>query len=400
MQALPRLSLIIGARNDQYMDNFKWRFQTSLNYLADNLQRLGRLDDVEVVVTDWGSDVPLDTVLSLNRAAKRIVRFVLVPPDLARQLQGDSEFPIVLAQNVAVRRSRGEYIAQTDSDILLPIEFLERLFAILDDGYVKDVPVDATVVVCKRLHIPWVCGHWRLSLPQLDWFVHRLRCFLHEHPITTIPFEATAFCMMHRRMWGECGGYDEQLIHWGGMEVDLGLRVTRRYPCVSLNEFGVTLFHLEHYHPSSERRTTRKINRMPPDNVYCPNDEGWGLAKHVLQEFTYSVSAQEIEPADTDGNQRMQVNFRFTLIIAQVLLSAALREIKRAPVHLLRRYVPWLLPFLSTWRHRTRFVWSNLKGLPLRHWPSVPRRLWAEWQHRRKSTGTGAAPPVELGTQK
>lgn len=400
MHLVPKLSLIIGARNDQYMGNFTWRFETALNYLGANLEQLGRLDDVEVVVTDWGSEVPLYEVLALNAPAGQIVRFVLVPPTLAQELQGDSEFPIVLAQNTAVRRSRGEYIAQTDSDILFPIEFLERLFAILDDGYVKDVPLDAALVVCKRLHVPWLCEHWRLSLPQLDWFVGHLRCFLHEHPITSIPFEATAFCMMHRRMWEKCGGYDERLIHWGAMETDLGLRVTRRYPCVSLNEFGVTLFHLEHYHPSSERRATRKINRMTPDNVYYPNDEGWGLAKHVLQEFTYSVSAQEIESADTEGNQRMHVNSRFTLIIAQVLLSAALREIKRAPVHLLRRCVPWLPPFLSTWRHRTRFVWSNLKGLPLRHWPSVLRRLWAEWQHRRKSTGTGAAPPVELGTQK
>ena len=47
------LTVAVTGRNDDYMGNFKYRLTTCLNYLARNLRDLGRLDEVEVLVTDW-----------------------------------------------------------------------------------------------------------------------------------------------------------------------------------------------------------------------------------------------------------------------------------------------------------------------------------------------------------
>jgi hypothetical protein len=52
-----------------------------------------RAQDVEVLVADWGSDVPLRDVLRLTPAAAGLVSFILIPPELARPLQQDSPFP-------------------------------------------------------------------------------------------------------------------------------------------------------------------------------------------------------------------------------------------------------------------------------------------------------------------
>jgi len=46
------------------MDDFKYRITTTINHLARNLGRLGRLADVEIVVVDWGSEVPTGVELT------------------------------------------------------------------------------------------------------------------------------------------------------------------------------------------------------------------------------------------------------------------------------------------------------------------------------------------------
>ncbi|MEJ2038014.1 MAG: hypothetical protein P8X55_03665, partial [Desulfosarcinaceae bacterium] len=79
------LSLIIGARNDSFMGNFQWRLSTALNFIADSLKQIGRMNDVEVVVCDWGSQTPLHQVLPLTPQAAEITRFVIVPRDLAEE---------------------------------------------------------------------------------------------------------------------------------------------------------------------------------------------------------------------------------------------------------------------------------------------------------------------------
>ena len=80
----PVLSLILCSRNDQYLGNSRWRLQTALNYLAQKVHELGREEDVEVIVSDWGSEIPLHSVLELDSIAERIVSFVIIPPTLAQ----------------------------------------------------------------------------------------------------------------------------------------------------------------------------------------------------------------------------------------------------------------------------------------------------------------------------
>ena len=100
------------------MGDFPWRLSTAINFLGDSLAELGALGEVELVVCDWGSEVPLHQVLELSPNGRVITRFVVVPPAFARDIQQDSPFPIPVIQNIAIRRSRGEFIAQTHSDIL------------------------------------------------------------------------------------------------------------------------------------------------------------------------------------------------------------------------------------------------------------------------------------------
>src|SRR6185503_10669251 len=123
-----KLSLILCSRNDEYMGNSRWRLETALNSLGHRLRALGYARDVEVLVADWGSDVPLSDVLTLEPAAAEVVTFITVPPDVARAREGDSPFPEVLALNAAARRARGEYIGRIDQDTIVGARFLRWFF--------------------------------------------------------------------------------------------------------------------------------------------------------------------------------------------------------------------------------------------------------------------------------
>jgi hypothetical protein len=55
------------------------------------------LNKLEIIVSDWGSEIPLPEVLNLVPEAKDRVKFVHVPPDIAKVEQKDSKFPEVFS---------------------------------------------------------------------------------------------------------------------------------------------------------------------------------------------------------------------------------------------------------------------------------------------------------------
>ena len=127
LNSLKLLSLILCSRNDCYMGNSRWRLETSINLALLNAQDADFLDKLEIVVSDWGSEVPLSEVLDLVPEAKSTVKFIHVPPDIAEVKQKDSKFPEVIALNAAARRASGEYIGRIDNDTVVGADFFRKL---------------------------------------------------------------------------------------------------------------------------------------------------------------------------------------------------------------------------------------------------------------------------------
>src|SRR5882672_3940573 len=178
----PTLTLILCSRNDEYMGHSRWRLETALNYVGDQVRALGCERDVEVLVTDWGSDVPLRDVLALGPAAAGIVSFVEVPPALARHLQQDSPFPEVLALNAAARRARGTYIGRIDQDTLVGERFLRLFLSWVEGEAPADVPLDTALLFANRRSIPYRFAACCPRLPIVQRFV---RSFGDRLPIET-----------------------------------------------------------------------------------------------------------------------------------------------------------------------------------------------------------------------
>ena len=94
------------------MGNSRWRLETSINLALLNAKKAGFLDKLEIIVSDWGSDIPLRDVLHLVPEAEGNVKFVHTPKEIAKIEQKDSKFPEVIALNSAARRASGEYIGK------------------------------------------------------------------------------------------------------------------------------------------------------------------------------------------------------------------------------------------------------------------------------------------------
>ena len=128
------ISLILCSRNDSYMGNSRWRLETSINLALLNAEEANFLDQLEIIVSDWGSEIALSEVLNLVPEAKGRVKFVHVPPDIAKVKQKDSKFPEVIALNAAARRASGKYIGRIE---MTPSS--EPIFSASSSNYKKTI---------------------------------------------------------------------------------------------------------------------------------------------------------------------------------------------------------------------------------------------------------------------
>jgi len=277
------LSVVITGRNDDYMGNFKYRITTCLNYLARNVKVLGRLDDIEVLVTDWGSDIPLAKVLPLLPEAGRICRFIYVNPTIARTVRPDGDFCPSWAINASLRRGKGRFLMLFDADSLFPQYSLQALLDLLDGKLTVPFDLDRMLFFFCRYDVPWEVVQSEPTLEEWDRYLFLNAGSLpraKEWPGLGV---AGSGQMMHRTIWDGCRGYNQQLVGQAWIDAEYTLRVTQCYPWMDLSSMGVSLFHMMHW-PHNRRGTwpNAVINPHIVSPTMQVNDENWGLANYEL----------------------------------------------------------------------------------------------------------------------
>jgi hypothetical protein len=302
----PFLTLILCSRNDQYHGNSLWRLQTALNYLARGVAELELTEQVEVIVSDWGSDIPLNQVVALSGEARKITRFLYVPPPIAKKEQQDSVFPEVLANNAAIRRARGRFIGRIDQDTLVDKSFLAGFLQAVDEAAGK---LENSILFLSRRSIPRKLTLRSPALSEVVQFVEQFKHRLPEEGRGRDPwFDApVGVIILHRRQWIETQGYDERLLHWGFMETELVMRLAGHCPVVDLNErLGCPFYHLRH----ATRRigiTDRRKNLREPREP-APVRDHWGLGQYDL-EFSAGEVNGEPEPVVSHSGWQLMLRY-------------------------------------------------------------------------------------------
>ena len=277
----PVVSIIVAARNDNFMGDYKWRLSTALNFLGRNLAAMGRSDDVEIIICDFNSDVPLHTELPLTQATALITRYVIIPPSLAREMRLEERFPMAVIMNTAIRRAQGEFICMIDGDTFFTLSSLANFFLILEKRLPIGPPADQAFCLFSRRQLPVVHTFRKPTVHELEQYLARNRANLKMDPLIAGLGGPAGGVVANRKLWYEARAYEQSLIWWGWQDLHLHLRMTQRYQWVDLANFGVDLVHLEHY--VAARKTNKQMNPTTASPVFEANDPDWGLANHELQ---------------------------------------------------------------------------------------------------------------------
>jgi len=290
----PLISLILCSRNDSYMGNSRWRLETSINLSLTNAKEVNFLEKLEIIVSDWGSEVPLSDILDLIPEAEDKVKFLHIPPCVAIENQKDSKFPEVIALNAAARRAKGEYIGRIDNDTIVGREFFENFNNLIakKDSLWFD-PSDAFMFI-ERKSIPYRFSS--RSYP-MNYVFNYIKSYSSKLKVETggtwgLPFwwSPVGIMIFHSRIWHESRGYDQSLIYWGWMEGDLAIRLGKKHLLIDFKDLaGNFLYHLEHY-PSltayKDRNgpaTPRQKNETKLYELnYQVNDEHWGMHRENI----------------------------------------------------------------------------------------------------------------------
>jgi Glycosyltransferase like family 2 len=377
------LSLLICSRSDQYQGNSLWRLEVALNYVCQTVCKLGRENEVEVIVIDWGSKAnPLSEVLNLVPEAEHIVSFLYVPPDVAKATQKDSPFPEVLALNAGVRHSKGKFVGRIDQDTLVGEQFLQTFFSMVEKQKLL-VPLEQTMMLSNRRCIPYRVAVCCPSFWSIDRFVQWFGRWLPlMNPLP--PFlwyqSFVGIWLLHRDIWHECGGYDERFIHMDWQEVDMMLRLSPKYHLVNLGELtDHDLYHLDHASPlgSWEAKRNRKANPVrnlehQPEQSF-PNDANWGLVGYPLIHTCYSSVGKDSHTVRQQTQQSKWLAY-FTLItftgiqiaLDQVLLLTVIPTYK-----MLNRWY-------GGWCYRFRVLRERVLRKPMHTWPRLLTEIWTE----------------------
>jgi hypothetical protein len=286
----PRLSLIACSRNDQWQGNSLWRLETTINYTALQAAKLDRLDEIEIIISDWGSNETLRDAVKLIPEAMQVVRYLNIPPALAKEKQKDSPFAEVFALNAAARRSRGEYIGRIDQDTLVGRPFFEWFFAATESPNTS-FAIESTAMISNRRRIPYDFAVRCLPFPLVEKYLDLFRRALPRMPQRSAEryWEVyVGIVLMHRKLWEAAGGYDETFIYYGCMEFELFLRLLRRFAGFDISTLvGYNFYHLDHVKKWLVwEDLTRPLNpeRTPKDPPleFRPNGDGWGLADYDI----------------------------------------------------------------------------------------------------------------------
>ncbi len=291
-EAGPLLTLVACARNDQHEGDSVWRLETTLNFAAESVVRTIGLESVEIIVCDWGSRRPLRKAIDLTPEARRITRFLEVPPPVAEDRQGDSVFSEVHANNAAIRRAAGRFVGRIDQDTLVGPRFFARFHDLVAGD--SSSSIDAGLLFVGRRSIPLSFTEQRPPRPEIRTYIETYGRVLPAEGIAQRPWydAPVGIALMRRELWHACRGYDERLRYWGFMETDLALRLEMDHEVIDLaKRIGCDFFHLSHGARSlGSTRRTKNPRRRP--SRFAPNDADWGLADHPLDSLQGSTASE------------------------------------------------------------------------------------------------------------
>lgn len=306
------LSLCLAGRNDNYGGNFKRRFVQAMNFLAWSARKADVIDKLEIVFADWNSDIPIAQDLQLSQDAAEMVRFIEIPPEMAKQYNSAfSPFSQSIAFNCAFRRAKGKFAGIMPADILLTSHSLRNLCGILQGNMQVDFDLQQSMLSIPRKLIPF-------SLDESSYFTS-------PEKIEKLLLSGNAFMSTDNKVRGLMGAYgcflmskdeifklrgvDERIAGWGYNDIDLALRGAEHIRVINTSGYGIWSYDFE-ASPAMVHQKNRRFAKVNPITLgHAENTVDWGLERQKLKESRcLKISAEN--PYTFFSAQSSKLSFR------------------------------------------------------------------------------------------
>lgn len=232
------LSICISGKNDNKHRNYLWRLSTCINRYTELMNTYGA--NMEIIYLDWGSECKIKDSIQCDTSK---VRWLYVNPDLAKTIQ--SPFPASIAYNACMRRGRGEYVLQSDSESYMTDISFQRMLGYLEltrelqsqhSQFMEVNRIGLSEAFCSQC-------------PSTE----KIKEFLSDKH--SLPRQRGSGCgfgggcagvLLSLHLFCESTGFDEQHIHWGWSDIEYHKRLTMKFPALHSAFFGFFVYHLDH----------------------------------------------------------------------------------------------------------------------------------------------------------
>lgn len=289
------LSVCLYGRNDNYTPDFLYRLTITINFIAHSLTRIGRLDDVEIAVLDWKSEVPLADVVELTPDAAKICKFLYVPLEPGESmgvLPGSRSF------NIALKHASGKYVSYCGADTLIPFSSFRGIFDVIEGRSFIPNP-ETRYFNCGRYTIPYELveksysvAEWERYLRLNSWQIERGDA----HLAGSFLYGGAGFLMFHKETFLQSGGLYESFDGWGWNDVEYTIRLMSNFQWYDLKTCGVQVFDMAHH--ATEGGRVQAIRKEPEHVMYrelMANGEEWGDPGAEIEVQTAPARSQALD---------------------------------------------------------------------------------------------------------
>jgi hypothetical protein len=286
------LTIATYGKNDNYAGNFVQRLEFNLCKLVENIDRLGIQDDVEIIVTDWGSTERLSDFCKVPK--RDYLKFLYVPQETCNRCVPDSKFSIPHALNAAARRMNGDNLLCIDSDTYISFEGFSGIYNLL-----KNNKQDYVYYWSSRYHIPYNVQSRMRNIQEMDlmldeWIelgkplVNRSELadgFFHDEINLDDFLGCACALLLDKRLVFESSLLYEKLTKWGWMDIEIYKRL-RSYNYLPLGDLESVLnsnfYHIGH-HEITTGNHVNGSNDNHVTNLLHANSDNWGMVNESLE---------------------------------------------------------------------------------------------------------------------
>ena len=280
------LTIVINTRNDNYYDNNIERVSFCLNYNLINIVKLGEGNNIEFLIIDWGSKVPLNQVIRIYNKGKNLVNFIHVSERLANtnSKRYFSKFNAIKSGNLGLKRASGKFILHYASDQFLTYKNWSNLLIFLKKNLIHSNKI---YFLPRKI----INNNFLSTFPNFSELDHTLE----QNSASNFNYRKPNFFvgggynfLAKKKFFIKVRGYNEyEKPLYSAADSDLHNRLMYYVDKEDLGSKSIFSYKLSPHNLNGEsvRKSIKKNNlRKLPNNPgsLVPNNKNWGLSSYKL----------------------------------------------------------------------------------------------------------------------